>query len=94
MIYYRQVQFRNAGWRSRFGLFAGVAIAIALVLALVVLSLGVALILLPVVAVALAIGRWRLNKLMAEARERGDRPGEDARTIETDYRVIDERDRQ
>ncbi len=89
MVYYRQIQFSNGGWRSRLGLFVGAALAIALVIALVVLSLGLALILLPVVAIALAIGRWRLNKLMAEARERGGAPANDTRTIETDYRVID-----
>lgn len=96
MIHYRQIYFRNGGGRSRLGLFVGVALAVALAIALVVLSLGLALILLPVVAVALAIGRWRLNKLMAEARERGGWPGSDndTRTIETDYRVIDEPDRR
>ncbi len=94
MIHYRQIYYRNAGWRSRFGLFVGIALAIALAIALVVLSLGLALILLPVVAVALLIGRWRFNKLMAAARAEADQRREDARTIEIDYRVIDDRERR
>jgi hypothetical protein len=90
--HYRQVRFGNMSWRTRAGLFLGIAVAVALAAALAVLSIGLALILLPIVALGLLIGRWRLNKLMAEARERGDWPPGAGRTIEIDYtRVDDER---
>ena len=88
MAQYR-IQFDKLGWRGRIGLVAVIALGLAAAIALVVVSLGVAIILLPVVAVALVIGRWRLNRMMAEATR--ERPTE-GRTIEIDYTVID-RDR-
>ncbi len=94
MIQYRRISFQNAGWHTRVGLFVGIALAVAVAIAFVVLSLGLVLILLPVVAVALLVGRWRLSKLMATARADADRRRNDGRTIETDYRVIDGRERR
>ena len=94
MPIYRRLQFRDMNWRTRLGLFAGAALAIALAAALAILSLGLALILLPIVAIALLIGRWRFNKLMAEARARGDRPPGGSRTIEVDYTHVDESERR
>ena len=94
MFVYRRIQFRNMNWRTRIGLFVGIALALALAVALAVLSLGLALILLPIVAIGLLIGRWRFNRLMAEARARAARPPGGNRTIEIDYTRIDDRDRR
>jgi hypothetical protein len=93
MFQYRRAQFPTMSWRARVGLLIGIALALALAIALVVLSLGLALILLPIVAIGLLIGRWRLNRLMAEARARGDWPGA-TRIIEIDHTVIDRRERR
>jgi uncharacterized membrane protein len=93
MFDYSRLQFRNMNWRSRIGLFIGAALAIALAVALVVLSLGLALILLPIVAIALLIGRWRFNRLMAEARRQANQP-RPTRTIEVDYTRVDDPDRR
>lgn len=90
----QQIQFRGMSWRARAGLFFGIALAAAVAIALAVLSLGLALILLPIVALGLIIGRWRLNRLMAAARARGDRPPGDSRVIEIDYRVVDDGERR
>jgi ABC-type transport system involved in cytochrome bd biosynthesis fused ATPase/permease subunit len=94
MFDYRRLQFRQMNWRTRIGIFVGAALAIALAAALVVLSLGLALILLPVVAIALLIGRWRFNKLMAEARRQASQSRPAARTIEVEYSHIDDSGRR
>lgn len=85
MAQYR-LPFGKLGWRARVGLVVATALGLAAAIALVLLSLGLALILLPVAAGAFVVGRWRLNKLMADvARQRADT----GRTIEIDYSVID-----
>ena len=99
MVRFQQIQFSRMTWRGRVGLAIGIALALALAIALIVLAFGLALILLPIVAIGLLIGRWRFNKLMAEARARDDRredqrPGGARRIIDTEYTVIDERDRR
>lgn len=86
MTQYR-LQYGDLGWRGKIGLVIGIAFGLAAAVALVVLSLGLALVLIPVVAVGLLIGRWRLRRMMAEAHR--ERPGA-GRTIEIDYRVVDE----
>lgn len=86
-----QIRLGKLDWRGKLALVLAIALGLAAAVALVVVSLGVAIILLPIVAIALVIGRWRMNKLMAEARQAqregaGDNSG---RTIEIDYTVID-----
>ena len=87
-----QYQFRldKLDWRGKLTLGLAIALGLAAAVALVVVSIGLAVILLPVVAIALVIGRWRLNKLMANAQKsRREGPSSD-RTIEiSDYTVID-----
>ena len=91
MAVYRSFQFSRLGWRGQIGLVLAVALGLAAAAALVVVSIGVALVLLPIVAVALLIGRWRLNKLMGEARKRWeDQQKSRSDYIETDYVVVDD----
>jgi uncharacterized protein (DUF2062 family) len=94
MAYYR-FRLDRLDWRGKLGLVLAIALGLAAAAALIVVSIGVAVILLPIVAVALVIGRWRLNKLMAEsAKQRREGPSSD-RTIEiSDYTVIDGKRRQ
>ena len=91
-----RLQFSRLGWRGQIGLILAIALGVAAAIALVVLSLGLALVLVLVVAVALLIGRWRLNRLMAEAvrREEERQRANSRRVIETDYVVVDEDDRR
>jgi len=87
MVQFRQVQISRMTWRGKVGLAVGIALALALAIALIVLAFGLALILLPIVAIGLLIGRWRFNKMMAEAeRERADA----GRTIEIEYTAVDD----
>ena len=94
MAYYRSFQFSRLGWRGQLGLILAIALGLAAAAALVVVSVGVALILLPVVAIALLIGRWRLNRLMAEAQKdwQERQHADSAHVIETNYVVIDDED--
>ena len=91
-----RLQFTRLGWRGQLGLVLAAALGIAAAIALVVVSLGLALVLLPIVAIALVVGRWRLNRLMAEAvRNQHERQRDTAgRMIETDYVVIDDDERR
>jgi membrane protein implicated in regulation of membrane protease activity len=95
MATYRSFQFSRLGWRGQIGLVLAVALGLAAAGALVILSLGLALVLLPVVAIALLIGRWRLNRIMAEAqKDWAERQQYEAgRVIETQY-VVDDDDRR
>jgi hypothetical protein len=93
MAYYRSFQFSRLGWRGQLGLVLAVALGLAAAAALVVVSIGLALVLLPIVAIAVLIGRWRLNKLMGEARKRWEEQKQTrSGYIETDYVVVDEED--
>lgn len=97
MAYYRSFQFSRLGWRGQLGLVLAVALGLAAAAALVVVSVGMALILLPIVVVALVIGRWRLNRLMNQARKRWQEQQQQTRSgyIEGEYVVInDDDDRQ
>ena len=91
MPIYRSFQFSRLGWRGQLGLVLAVALGLAAAAALVVVSIGLALVLLPVVAIALVIGRWRLNKLMNEARKRhAEQQQKRNGYIETEYAVVDD----
>ena len=94
MTTYRSFQFLRLGWRSQLGLVLAVALGLAAAAALVILSLGLALVLLPIVAIALFIGRWRLNRLMGQARKRWEEQqrARSARVIETGYVVVKDED--
>jgi hypothetical protein len=91
-----RVQFSQLGWRGQVGLVLAVAVGIAAAIALIIVSLSLAVILIPVVAIALAVGRWRLNKAMAEAARQYEERRRDTagRVIETDYAVIDDDERR
>jgi hypothetical protein len=85
---YQRVEFRNVGWRGTLSLILGLALGLGLVAALLVLSVGVAIVLLPVIGIASLIGWFRWKRAVAAGRPEGG-PG---RTIEIDYRVIDDGD--
>ena len=90
MANYRFIQFTRLGWRGQLTLVLAVALGLAAAAALVVVSVGVALVLLPIVAIALFIGRWRLNRLMAQARKRWEEQQQKrSGYIDTDYVVLD-----
>ncbi len=94
MAYFRFSQFPRLGWRGQIGLVLAVALGLAAAVALVIVSVGLALVLLPIVAIAILVGRWRLNKLMGEARktweEQQQQQGRSS-YIETDYIVVDDK---
>jgi hypothetical protein len=100
MVRYRQFRLgNNIGWRRRIGLVVSMALALALVIAFVVLALGLALVLIPIVVIGLLIATWRLRAFRAALARAIDGPGrrpdqDEPRTIETDYRVIEGRDRK
>ena len=84
-----QLRMDRLDWRGKVALVAAIALGVAAVVALIVVSLGLAIVLLPLVALAVVIGRWRLNRLVAEARKARTTRPETARTIEiSDYSVI------
>ncbi|MCB1489431.1 MAG: hypothetical protein KDJ88_18485 [Bauldia sp.] len=88
---YRSMQLQPRTWQGRVGIVLAAALGIGLVIAFLVLAVGVAILLLPVVAVLAAIGWWRWRKIEAAMREEAARSGDSGgRTIEIDYRVIDE----
>ena len=94
---YRSMQLQPRTWQARVGIILAAALGVGLVVAFLVLAVGVAILLLPVVAVLAAIGWWRWRKIEAAMREEAARRepgGDDARTIEIDYRVIDEPNRR
>ncbi len=81
------LNFGDLGWRGRLGVTLITVLCLAALTALIIASVGLFLILLPVALVAVFIGRWRINKLMAQdaARRKAAAP----RVIETEYTVID-----
>lgn len=93
MFSYRTFQFSRLGWRGQLSLVLAIALGIAAAAALIVVSLGVALVLLPIVAIAVLIGRWRLNRMMGEARRRSEEQRQSrSGYIETEYVVVDDQD--
>jgi len=91
---YRSMQFQPRTWQGRVGIVLAAALGVGLVIAFLVLAVGVAILLLPVIAVLAAIGWWRWRKIEAAMREEAARSTDGGRTIEIDYRVIDEPDRR
>jgi membrane protein implicated in regulation of membrane protease activity len=85
---YRRIVVSPPGWRGKLALVVGVALALGLAAALIVLAAAVAIVILPVVAVASLFGWWRWKRATTGSRTAA---GDDGRTIEIDYRVIDDR---
>jgi len=83
-------QVRSLSLPQQIGLILLTALGIAAAIALVLLSVGLALVLLPIVAIGVFIGRWRLSRMMAEAKKRAAETQTADKTIEIDYRVVDD----
>ena len=86
------LSFGDLGWRGRLGVMLATIVGLAAISALILVSVGLFLILLPVAIVAVYIGRWRINKLMAEdaARRKATAP----RVIDAEYTVVTGEKRQ
>ena len=94
MSYFRFFQFPQLprlGWRGQIGLILAVALGLAAAVALVIVSVGLALVLLPVAAVAVLIGRWRVNRMMNEARRKWEEQQQKRSSyIDTEFTVVDD----
>ena len=88
---YQRVEFLNVGWRGTLSLVLGLALGLGLVAALLILSVGIAVVLLPVIGIASLIGWFRWKRAVAAGAAGRPEDGT-GRTIEIDYRVIDDGD--